>query len=466
MAGPRRVGLDRFHVLGWQEFLDAGSVARLHVTSIDFREQTATHLLKALRHSVSMKVADEARMLKVMDALARHSSKGDVATIEVLAPLVGHGEPALRQAAIAALRCVAARGDECVMQYIEAELTSGANRKVTGLRALSMLAARGDPEAVSRVIQLLQDDDLVVRMAATDALRKLTSRGDAAAITQVGKLLLHDSVTHREAAHIALAHLAEAGDQHAIEVVRQGLDHERAQVRKDALPTLERLMTPLGNRRDGTTVAAIVKRLATDEHEGVRASAASLLGKVDPCDETVRTALFTSLLDEGASVRHAAILAIEQLAKATSTEKAAVVAVLTDASQDQDSGVRAAALQAVGRLAEDTDSEAASLILGCMGDDEARVRVAAGAAAGMLIGRGSSPMISAALSVLKGRDQNAREAASVALQKMPASLTWLLSPTSTRSIELPVSPLGRRPTLESPDSGLCIRRGHPKKLIA
>lgn len=474
MPSPvRRVGLERFHVLGWQSFLDVATLFHLNGTSTEFKEETEKHLLRGLRRSVGARHLSEGTQIKQIWALARRSKNGDPESIEALAPHLAADSYARRQAAIGALRQLAARGHECVVRHIEALLEDGKHPQIAAIRAMGLLATRGDPVAVTRVISYLRNNDLEVRMAATDTLRKLAKKGDAAAIAQVGEILREPVESQCEAARIALVHLFVPGDAHAITVVRQGLVVDNCQVRRAAVQTLQWMLLTKGGNSEihGEVVEALRTVAENDESDMVRAAATLSLGEVACChDAAVRKVLVARLReDESPEVRRSSVVALERLSVAAG-DSAEVATVLRATLTDDATAVKAAGVAAVARLVEDADAELALAIVTCMKGDTQAVRLAGTAAAGQLIGRGSNAMVCAALQVLRdsaGKEEPLRDAASIALQQLPSHLKWVLSTRWTGGIELPISPVGRKVpcAVEVAEASSAVRRSHRKRVI-
>lgn len=457
MSNSRSLGLNRFDVLGWQGFLDAGSLARLCRTSPEFQSTGASWLINALREHVKKSSCHSSgQIVQEIQALARLAARGDAATIAALVPCLVD-LPAVRQAAVCALRLVSARGDERVLQQIEVLLKEG-QEPVAILHSLSQLAARGDPAAVTQVVTCLAHDSLEVRMAATDAISKL-AKGDAFAITEVADLLQNGRESARQAAKIALQRIAEPGDARAVAALVKGLGATSIEARRVVVQTLEWMLPRECSADRDAAVAALVQLLESDEAPKVRATAAEALGKISLSTETTLWALSASLLDEESSVRKGAVQALGQLAT-LGEDNACSVAVFVDMVRDPSSEVQTVATLALGRLAQDKDSEAVPAIIGRMREGTDIVRLAAATAAGQLIQRGNSAMIAAALEAAQVPSGPTREAADFALQLLPDNLKWVH--TKKWAAE---SPKRGCKTPEPLEGAVAFRRGHRKLVM-
>jgi len=437
----RSIGLERFHVLGWQYCLDHCSLVRLRTTSNEFWREVTPHLLASLQMSLrkedckpmrsryrdadlsSQRTTASSRSLcQAIEALLHLAPAGDAASIQAVAVLLAHANQAVRKAALVALRRLAPRGDSCALAVITSLPKYSEECRCTALRALGWLASRGDEEAVYKVVSGLEDDQLVVRMAAVDALRCLVDKGNRSAIAKVIERCRHDNAGVREAALIVLNHLSDKGDEAVIDMVRQGLEANTPAVRCTAVCALERLSP----REHSGVITLLSLQLASDDDVKVRVACAQVLGAVAaPGSRLVQNSILVGLKDSAATVRAAAVCTLEKtLAADGSSEESPAIQALASMTKDISPIVRAVAVVILGRVCGGCGNGHME-VAACLEDECELVRAAATEAAAQLVKKGSIPMITTMLGLVQHHDENVRQATNVALERLPAKYGWI-----------------------------------------
>ena len=184
-----------------------------------FREPRAAEILKPLcKHDASVLVEGEA-----LKALARTRQPGTRET--VLTALVRESDLAIIRKL--ALEGLGESGDELAIPAVRERTRYGEPMpsRVGAVGALGRLG-RGKPEIVDLLIQLLEDPEFFVRIAACEALARL---GDRSAREPLERLRRRDpSGRVQRAAREARARLAESGD--GLAGMRQELDAARSDI--------------------------------------------------------------------------------------------------------------------------------------------------------------------------------------------------------------------------------------------
>jgi len=144
------------------------------------------------------------------------------------------------------------------------------------VRALHLVAAKGDPHAISELIGLLEHTDHGVTNVALCGLAEFAEEGNNDAVVATSRCLRgtdEDSKLFLHAiAALALARVAEKGDMPAITLVTKLLDEADWRLRREAIWALVKL-SPAGDK----SALSAVGKLANDADERVRLEAAQAL---------------------------------------------------------------------------------------------------------------------------------------------------------------------------------------------
>ena len=253
--------------------------------------------------------------------------------------------------------------------------------------AAQALGEIGDSRAVEPLSSALNDEDLVVAMAARDALIKI---GAPAVEPLLGVLKEGD----KEARKRAAAALGKIGAP-AVESLLAALKSDDNVVRKTAVEALGKMGIP-----------AVVEPLLAalkDEDKAVRKSAVVALGEIG--DAQAVEPLCSALQDEDKAVRKSAVEALGELGDARAVEP------LCSALQDEDRDVRFGAATALGKLG---DARAMEPLLVALKDDDKAVRKRAADALGKI----GEPAVEPLLVALKDDDMGVQQQAQYALGKI------------------------------------------------
>ena len=205
----------------------------------------------------------------------------------------------------------------------------------------------GAAEAVSALIDILQNENEFVRRDATNALRKL---GPVAkdAVPDLIQIIRHDnSAFVRDG---ALSALAKIEPKDAVEYLIIALHDDDAQVRMASARELSGIGMAAGNRKLARigpakdAVPALAATLQHDKNKYVRWAAAEALRFISPAAEEIGPTLYAALHDEDHQVR-------SMVAKILAEIGSDGIAAFVKASRDELEGIEVLGDEAV--LAQD-----------------------------------------------------------------------------------------------------------------
>lgn len=232
--------------------------------------------------------ADPETLQVLVAAISAAAAREGMAMADRLFPLLGVGEPAVRQAAVTILSAIPDHA-ALIHRFVDfsRNLLGWVRERALGafselgpdigpaLRhllgdpnpsiratALSMLESMGDPELFEAVLPLLEDDDWWIRVSAANALAQM---GDRRAVGPLVKVLGDEET--RWAAVEALGRL---GDPRALPALAKLLGSSSTEVRIEALLALRNFDHP-------NLMAAFRRVAANDPERIVRARAVELM---------------------------------------------------------------------------------------------------------------------------------------------------------------------------------------------
>lgn len=305
-------------------------------------------------------------------------------------------------------------------------------------KAAAALGAIVDKRAVAPLMQVLKDEDSVVRMSAAEALERLGWKpkddlekanyliakkkwnelarlGETVVAALIPALKDEDSDVRKGAAGA----LGEIGDARAVEPLIQGLNDKYWDVNKKAATALGKIgesavepllqtlkaesgvvrwgaVATLGEIRDKRAVEPLVRALK-DEYQGVNREAEEALGNIgEPAVEP----LLNVLKDEDSNVRKKAAAALGKIGDARAVEP------LVRALKGEDSGVRKKAAAALEKLGWRP------------GNDTERVQHLIANKEWDLLVRMREPAVELLIQALQDKDSDVRTNAASALGKM------------------------------------------------
>lgn len=365
-----------------------------------------------------------------VEFMAAAGSQACHARREELCKAVSDPDLMVRQAAVAAFTM---NGSELASfaKDLVAHLASedGRTRIAAVMCLAGMREAAGDHAAA--VAALAQDDfeDREAHMMAAACVIKKPSvsmrfarAAVATALSMMGPEgakfigavaeLLNDSNEHvRQCAIISIANMGKAASRYEAKLLELCSDRS-VPVASSALESLGKVAMSRG-RTDVSTIAAVAKQLK-HQHPGVRAAAATCLGRMGPKAAAHVEPLMKCLSDRASQVRVAAMGAFPQLGPRGHVYAPEVARLAFDPLWP----VRAAAVEALGQMGERGAAFADELV-GLLSDPAPEVRIAAlGAISDM--GEDAKPL-QEAIDALKADGLKAvREAAAEASRKIAA----------------------------------------------
>ncbi len=264
------------------------------------------------------------------------------------------------------------RFHETVFEQKVLELLKAEANNIDKLRLQEYRAELGDKEgAVSTLIELLSDDDSLVRNSAAFALGDL-GKDSQPVVDELVKLLADDHFLVRNSAAQTLGDLGRNSQPVVDELVKLLAD-DHFWVRNGAAEALGKL-----GRNSQPLVEQLVKLLADDD-SNVRNSAAEALGKLGKDSQPVVDGLVKLLADNDSSVRNSAAKALGNLGK----DSQPVVDELVKLLADNDSSVRYSAAGALGNLGKYSQPVVDGFVK-LLADDDFLVRYSAAGALGNL----------------------------------------------------------------------------------
>lgn len=258
----------------------------------------------------------DSRYVKVID--------GDLAA-DLLGPLVRDEDPVVREAAADAIAYVG-----CGARYRTELLAmvSGEAAKKPSIAAIGAMSRSGHRPFLTRLGELVGDDDPNVRIAAARSLTGI----DPAAGYEVNVRLLEDA--YAPVRRAAIQNLAWSPNPKAIETVEAQLEDTSPIVREEAVLVL-------GRMKSRASADLIAKRLA-DAHPHVRSHAAEALGRMQLTKHA--PAIAELLADEDVVVRRYATIALGDMGDAKYIEQ------LTPLRDDEDEQIRRNAERSIEQL--------------------------------------------------------------------------------------------------------------------
>jgi HEAT repeat protein len=314
-----------------------------------------------------------------------------VPEVETALPLLADSDAAVRRVAL--LR-VAEYAHECPQLFVVASRDTDAGVRLEAARALEGVT---DPEAMTALAALLEDEDAEV---ATAARASLVEINDPAAAPALLALLGQNRPGTSAALLAALRGLRHPG---VLAPALAALEHDSADVRREAVGALAYL-------RDASALPALATRLVNDVDPIVRRAAAGALSFAEPIHNDALLPAFGHALtaDTDWQVREETIATIDKLGWPSS------VALLgTTLENDAAWEVRLKAARALGRLRA---IEAIPALIAALSHAVANLRKEAAGALGVI----AHPCAATALEETARRDTDldVRKAASRALEAL------------------------------------------------
>jgi len=370
----------REHVPGWEAYLDVQGLISILIASKEIsgavKESLQTALIELVRQGRDVD--------KAVATLAHVGRHGDGRVIRAV--VLGLAFGGRRRVIHRALTRLCDKGESTAVEAVSCYFGhhDGAVRR-EAITVIKQFARRGDTQVVPKLVGALADSELRVRMAATDALREVARRGDPQTAALVVQHLVHQCSGVREAALITLTHLAAPGDPQAVEEIVRRLTDSSIEVRKTAL-------------RVFGVVAEDAERFPD-----------------------VHALLSASLEDPRASVRKAAISALEKIASNNTALQSLIFSRLDDAA----TSVRSTAILAAGRICDPQDQAIVRKLASFMEVADPSSQVAAQQALGRLLQRGSKAPLPVLQELLWHPSPQVRESANAALDRLPQQMQWL-----------------------------------------
>lgn len=404
----------REHVPGWEAYLDVQGLISILIASKEIsgavKESLQTALIELVRQG-----RDVDKAVATLAHVGRHGD-GRVIRAVVLGLAFGGKRRVIHRALTRLCDKKESTAVEAVSCYFGHH--DGAVRR-EAITVIKQFARRGDTQVVPKLVGALADSELRVRMAATDALREVARRGDPQTAALVVQHLVHQCSGVREAALITLTHLAAPDRGDVIVAICQCMNDADIEGRKALLGALQQL-APTG---DPQAVEEIVRRL-TDSSIEVRKTALGVFGVVAEDAERfpdVHALLSASLEDPRASVRKAAISAVEKIASNNTALQSLIFSRLDDAA----TSVRSTAILAAGRICDPQDQAIVRKLASFMEVADPSSQVAAQQALGRLLQRGSKAPLPVLQELLWHPSPQVRESANAALDRLPQQMQWL-----------------------------------------
>lgn len=215
----------------------------------------------------------------------------------------------VKQAALNALRRIARRGDEYVVNAVCAQLEHQDWRvRWVALKALVDIAPKNNACVFLAVIRRFEDAICDVRHLAIEVLGEVVSRGHQSAVAAVTERLSHNACHVRKAAVEALARIAGREDTGSIVAASELLQDMHLEVRLAALQTLGIIA-----RGDKCATATVCELLTHQERQIRQMGIRALLIVAEKGDPRVISALSSVLADEDLYVRWDAANALGQI---------------------------------------------------------------------------------------------------------------------------------------------------------
>lgn len=192
--------------------------------------------------AVSTLLEDQQTIVRIaaVEALVK-IGRDDVHAIGCASRLLAHRMQEVRQTGIRALAMLAGRGDVTTVQAAKSHLLEPRPPpvKAAALQALSKVAEIGDEDTIALVSAFMLDEDSAVRFHAVQSMSKLARRADVRAITATLHSLDDEDWHVRLAAVRAMSVLADP-DQRTLVTVRRMLQDDVEMVRDEAATFLSR----------------------------------------------------------------------------------------------------------------------------------------------------------------------------------------------------------------------------------
>lgn len=232
--------------------------------------------------------------------------------------------------------------------------------RLSAVRFLLRVAQRDHARTVSAVHACLQDNNMGVRLAVVEVLAALASAslsGDATAVSMLVGYLEDRESDVRQAATEALARVVKGNDKPTLEAVRRYLVHWRGEVRRTAVRTL-----------------SLLAATASGDEPSVRA----LCGCLDDADAEVRS------------------MVARTLPMVAAKGDAFVLKQLGDRFKNVSTDTRRLAVQVFAQMVGGVgEPDMQAMLLPCLQDSEAKVRLAAVEALVQVVPRGQIRAINA-----------------------------------------------------------------------
>mmetsp|Transcript_76446 Transcript_76446/g.132654 ORF Transcript_76446/g.132654 Transcript_76446/m.132654 type:complete len:578 (-) Transcript_76446:111-1844(-) len=215
----------------------------------------------------------------------------------------------VKQAALKALRRIAKRGDQFVVDSVCAQLEHQDWRgRWIALKALVDIAPKNNARIFLAVISCFEDAMCDVRHLAIEVLGDVVSRGHKPAVAAVTERLRHNGCHVRKAAVEALAQIVQREDKGSIVAASELLQDMHLEVRLAVLHMLGKL-----GRGDRCATAAVCSFLTHEEKQIRQTGIRALLIVAEKGDPRVVSALSSLLADEDMYVRWDAVRALGQV---------------------------------------------------------------------------------------------------------------------------------------------------------
>ncbi len=340
------------------------------------------------------------------EALGQIGSRASRA-VPSLTLLLSHKDIRIRDSAAVALGLLGGRASKSTSALAKALVDSDPVVRASAAQSLGQMGSKASGET-RQLIQLLNDEDPEVRRSASVAISKIgkSAYEPLAGALNSGNPIFLQSVVET---------FGQIG-QPAAPVLIDRLNDERAPLiaRRYAALALSRI-----GSEDKKVIAALEERLGDDNAE-IRMSATESLGKIGSgaASTTDRLIALSQDHNENPLVREYAIIALSRIAP----NDQAVVTALIDAVGDGNPQISSAAIAAMitigdSTLSKNADSRNIENLIRQLEANDPRVAESAATELG-LIGPAADAAIPALIGVVEHSDQDLRQTALVALQRI------------------------------------------------
>ena len=212
--------------------------------------------------------------------------------------------------------------------------------RLLAVKALSLIAVRGDKGAVLASLDLISDENADVRTSAVAALGQLSLQDDLKVLPSLIQCIADDNICVREAAVLALRSVSTLNDRRTITDICAHLDDERDGIRSAATAALIATCTV------GFSVAIIeVSARLESPSQCVRESAASAMNLVAGMGNKTAIAEIINRLQH--PVRSVRLCALQALSTCSKKGNKFTIAALANLLEHPDWNVRQSAVEGI-----------------------------------------------------------------------------------------------------------------------